>query len=476
MEKKPSLNAGAEFKHGWWREVITRRDTHKSGPDFDAVEPTAAPEVESGPNSAMAVSWRIRVAASWAWRLLVIVALLALVIFGMTKVSIIFVPLAVALLMTLLLEPLHFWLQKVHVPKTLSAVISLIVGVGLVAAIVSIATTQLASGAPALISKAAGGFDKLIDWLSEGPLALDQADIDKYMSQLYAQVTALITKYSTSIASSALSVTSSVVSVVTTLLLSLFCLFFFLKDGRQIWIWHIRMLPVPAREPVHEAAIRGWTTLKGYIRAQALVALVDSVFISLGAAILGAGSMTIPLALLIFIGSFIPIVGALTTGTIAVLILLLDKGLMAAIIMLIVILAVQQIEGNVLQPMLMSTAVSLHPLAVLLAVTAGTFLGGIIGALMAVPVVAFVNTVALYLTGHDSMPEMSKRHDRIGGPPGTIHAQVAMSYVSGDKKDSKKVLEAQQRVREAADAAVAAAAEDAAPSDAAGDKPTAPEA
>lgn len=450
MEKKPLLNAGAEFRRGWWREVISRRDTQNRVPNFDGLEPTALPEVENGPNSAYSVSWRIRVAASWAWRFLVIIAALGLILYGITKVSIIFVPLAVALLLTLLLEPMHFRLQKWHVPKTLSAVISLLVGVGLVVAMIWIATSQLAHGAPALLAKAGGGFDKALAWLSDGPLDLDQAQIDKYFKELTAQITAFATKYSSSIASSALSVTSSVASVVTTILISLFCLFFFLKDGRQIWIWMIRMLPVPAREPVHEAAIRGWTTLNGYIRAQALVALVDSVFISIGAAILGAGSMTIPLALLIFIGSFIPIVGAVTTGAMAVLILLLDKGFMAAVIMLIVILAVQQIESNVLQPMLMSNAVSLHPLAVLLGVTAGTFLAGIIGALLVVPIIAFCNTVVLYLTGHDSMPELSTRHDRIGGAPGTVHAQVAASYIGGSKKDTAKVMESQELSRKQA--------------------------
>ncbi|WP_249288871.1 AI-2E family transporter [Mobiluncus curtisii] len=467
MEKKALLNAGAEYRRGWWREVIARRDTQNRVPNFDELEPTAPPLVENGPNSAYAVSWRIRVAASWAWRFLAIVAALGLILYGITKVSIVFIPLAIALLLTLLLEPMHLRLQKWHIPKTLSAIISLLVGVGLVVAMIWIATSQLAHGAPALLVKAGGGFDKALAWLSDGPLKLDQEQIEKYIHELTAQITAFATKYSSSIASSALSVTSSVASVVTTILISLFCLFFFLKDGRQIWIWLIRMLPVPAREPVHEAAIRGWTTLNGYIRAQAVVALVDSVFISIGAAVLGAGSMTIPLALLIFIGAFIPIVGAVTTGAIAVLILLLDKGFMAAVIMLIVILAVQQIESNVLHPMLMSSAVNLHPLAVLLGVTAGTFLAGIIGALLVVPVIAFFNTVVLYLTGHDSMPELSTRHDRIGGAPGTVHAQVAASYIGGSKKDTAKVMATQELSRQQSTAATASPAKD--PTEKAGD-------
>lgn len=458
-KKKAVLDTSAQYKHSWWREVIARRESTRYDPDLDNVEPVAAPEEYHGSQASEAVSWRIRVAAAWGWRLIVITVALAGVIWGITQVSVVFIPVAIALLLTLLLEPLLHLLQKLHLPKTLAATISLLAGVGLVTFIIWLATSQLASGAPALAKKAVAGFDKLLAWLSEGPLKIDQTRLDAYIHALTTQLGDLATKYSSSIASSALSVTSSVVSIFAAALISLFCLFFFLKDGRRIWVWLIRMLPVSYREPVHEAGIRGWVTLKGYIKAQALVAFVDSICIAIGAAALGAGSMTVPLGLIVFVGSFIPIVGALATGAIAVLILLLDQGIFAAVMMLVIIVFVQQVEGNILQPIFMSNAVNIHPLAVLLAVTAGTFLAGIIGALLAVPIAAFTNTVFLYLTGHDSMPELSRKHDRIGGPPGTIHAQVAASYVQADKKETQKVLdkEAKEKTAEAADALEAAA-------------------
>lgn len=444
MEKKKStLDSGAEFRHGWWREVIARRDALKTEVDLDKLPPMEAPDEGHHGDPNRAVSWRIRVAAAWSWRLIIIVVAAIAIVYGITQVAVATIPIAIALLLTLLLEPLHFALQKIGVSKTISAVISLVAGVGLVGVLLAVASTQLASSAPELGQKAAAGFNKLMQWLSDGPLHLDQTDIDKYLNQLSTKLGALVRNYSGSIASSALSLTSSVVSVLTTMVISLFCMFFFLKDGRQIWVWLLRMLPVTAREPVHEAGIRGWVTLKGYIKAQAIVAFVDSIFIALGAFFLGAGSMTVPLALLIFLGSFIPIVGALVTGTVAVLIILLDQGIWSAVIMLVVILAVQQIEGNILQPMLMSNAVSLHPLAVVLSVTAGTFLAGIIGALLAVPVVAFLNIVTLYLSGHDSMPGLSDRRDRIGGPPHTIHAQIAASYLRADRAATERSLAVQ---------------------------------
>lgn len=261
-KKKAVLDTSAQYKHSWWREVIARRESTRYDPDLDNVEPVAAPKEYHGNQAAEAVSWRIRVAAAWGWRLIVITVALAGVIWGITQVSVVFIPVAIALLLTLLLEPLLHLLQKLHLPKTLAATISLLAGVGLVTFIIWLATSQLASGAPALAKKAVAGFDKLLAWLSEGPLKIDQTQLDTYIHALTTQLGDLATKYSSSIASSALSVTSSVVSIFAAALISLFCLFFFLKDGRRIWVWLIRMLPVSYREPVHEAGIRGWVTLK----------------------------------------------------------------------------------------------------------------------------------------------------------------------------------------------------------------------
>jgi hypothetical protein len=159
-------------------------------------------------------------------------------------------------------------------------------------------------------------------------------------------------------------------------------------------------MPRPARARTEGAALRGWQTLVQYVRVQIIVAAVDAIGIGIGALAIGI-PLAIPLTLLVFMGSFIPIVGAVVTGAIAVIVALVSQGFIPALIMLGVVLAVQQIEGNVLQPFIMGKAVSVHPLAVILTVAAGGFLFGIVGALFAVPLIAVVNTVVRYLAGDD---------------------------------------------------------------------------
>lgn len=199
--------------------------------------------------------------------------------------------------------------------------------------------------------------------------------------------------------------TATVTGVLTGTVIALFCTFFFLLDGRAIWTWVVGLLPRQARQQVHQAGRRGLVTLAAYTRTQILVAAVDATGIGVGAAILGL-PLALPLGILVFVGSFIPFVGALVTGAIAVLVALVVKGWVTAVIMLVIVLAVQQIEGNVLQPFLMGHAVALHPVAVLLVVTGGTMYAGIVGALFAVPVAAVLNTVILFFHGHDKFPDL----------------------------------------------------------------------
>ncbi len=172
-----------------------------------------------------------------------------------------------------------------------------------------------------------------------------------------------------------------------------------------MWSWVVNLLPRSVRERVHQAGRRGLVTLSAYTRTQILVALVDAVGIGIGAAILRV-PLALPLATLVFVGSFIPIVGAIVTGAVAVLVALVAHGPVIALIMLGVVLLVQQLEGHILQPFLMGHAVSLHPVAVLLVVTAGSMAAGIVGALFAVPIAAVLNTVVLYLHGHDKFPQL----------------------------------------------------------------------
>jgi predicted PurR-regulated permease PerM len=206
-----------------------------------------------------------------------------------------------------------------------------------------------------------------------------------------------------SIASGALTTAATVGEVFTGLLLTLFTLFFFLKDGRSIWLWLIGLFPRDSRAYVDEAGRRSWRTLISYVRATAGVALVDAFGIGLGLAILGV-PLVIPLAALVYLGAFIPILGSFLAGSVAVLVALVSKGPVTALIALAVVVLVMQLEGHVLQPLLLGRAVRVHPLAVVLSIAGGFLIAGIFGALIAVPTVACVNVAGTYLSRRTEGP------------------------------------------------------------------------
>lgn len=395
-------------------------------------EPVRVERIEPAPHSDRRVqdhvSWPLQVAVAWSWRMVIVVFALGLVAYGLSYVTVIAIPVALALLLAVLLDPINRLLhRKLGMPKAASATLSLLIGIGVVAGLISLSSSQIIAQFGDLVSRATDGFSRLTEWLRTGPLPIESEAVDKYLNSLNDEIINAVQDNSQRLASGALSITATVGNVFTGALIALFVLFFLLKDGRKIWIWFLRCMPEPARVPLHEAAVRGWTTLGAYAKAQILVAAIDATGIGLGAFFLGV-PLAIPLAVLVFLGSFIPIVGAFLTGTIAVLVALVDQGLMTAVFMLVVILVVQQLEGNVLQPWLMSNAVSLHPVAVLLAVAAGSFLFGIAGALFAVPVLAFLNTSILYLYGYDKFPNLATDNDRAGGPPGSLEEQLLTSY------------------------------------------------
>ncbi|WP_439647179.1 AI-2E family transporter [Cellulomonas triticagri] len=367
-----------------------------------------------GWSAAQSVSPAVRAAAAWSWRFLLIVAASAVAVWFLAFFKVLVVAVAVALLLTVLLTPVAGWLQRVaRFPRAAAAITAVLVLIGVVAGLVTLASRSIGNGFGDLYQQAAGGFDELVAWLSDGPLNLGTDQLDDLIEQGRTQ----LTDNASTLLSGALSVTTTVGHVAAGALVALFCTFFFLLDGRTIWTWLVGLLPVRVRERVHQAGRRGIVTLSAYTRTQILVAFVDAVGIGTGAAILGV-PLAVPLATLVFVGSFIPFVGAIATGAIAVLVALVSQGWVVALIMLGVVLLVQQIEGHVLQPFLMGHAVSLHPVAVLLVVSAGSLAAGIVGALLAVPIAAVANTVLLYLHGHDKFPDLgTEDHVRIR-PPG----------------------------------------------------------
>src|SRR5690606_28199734 len=238
------------------------------------------------------------------------------------------------------LEPVAGWMRRVlRFPRALAAAISIVLLAGLVSTLLVLAGRSIIEGFGALADRVREAVDSVLDWLATGPYGVDQQQIQDWISQANQQISA----NSDALVSGVLGATSSVASVATGAILMVFCLFFFLKDGRRIWHWFVRLAPKRARERINEAGIRGWITLGGYTRTQILVAFVDAVGIGIGAAILGL-PLVLPLAILVFLGAFIPIVGAFLTGAVAVLVALVDQDLQTAIIMFAIVLLVQQLE------------------------------------------------------------------------------------------------------------------------------------
>lgn len=376
---------------GLFRRSGSREVVRTQGPL--EVVPRPLPEASTVPLPVRAIS-------EWSWRLLVSIAALAALIFGLMYLSTVTVAVLVAVLLAALLSPVTDFLDhRARLPRTVAVIVTVLAAVGAVTGVLTLAGNSIVDGFPQLRDRAVEGFQNAVDWLGNGPLALDESQLQSYLTQIEQQVSA----NTQTIVSGALSFTTSAGNILAGALIAIFCLFFFLREGRVIWTWIVGLTPRAGRERVDGAGLRSWISLGQYTRTQILVAVVDGFFIGLGAYLLGV-PLAIPLGLLVFLGAFIPIVGALISGTVAVAVALVDQGPLVALAMLGVVLVVQQVEGNVLQPLLMSRALKLHPVAVLLAVAAGTIVGGIVGALLSVPLIAVANTALKYLTGKESVP------------------------------------------------------------------------
>lgn len=395
---------------------IRRRPTASTPPELHEGD-LATGRTPRGWSAEQSVTPAIRASAAWSWRFLLIVAAAAVAIWLIGVFKVIVVSVAVALLLTVLLMPVAAFLRRrLHFGRSLAAITALIGLLAVVSALVALAGRSIVNGFGDLSDKASEGIDTLLDWLANSSLQVTSDQVNQLVDQGREQ----LQNNASSLLSGAWSLTTTVGHVAAGALIALFCTFFFLREGRTVWSWVVGLLPRTVRERVHQAGRRGLVTLSAYTRTQILVALVDATGIGIGAAILQV-PLALPLATLVFVGSFIPIVGAIVTGAVAVLVALVAHGPVIALIMLGVVLLVQQLEGHILQPFLMGHAVSLHPVAVLLVVTAGSMAAGIVGALFAVPIAAVLNTVVLYLHGHDKFPDLgTDDHVRQRPPRGAV--------------------------------------------------------
>ncbi|MBF4463416.1 MULTISPECIES: AI-2E family transporter [unclassified Rathayibacter] len=366
------------------------RSRRTSGPRADRPA-LPAPSPPAAADSAF-VSDGMRIAGAWAWRILVVVAALAVVALLVIELRLIVIPLLLAIVIAALLVPFSTFLQRHHWPKWLAIVVSELGIILVIGGLVFLVVTQVTAGFGDLSRQTVQSYDQFKDWLLQSPLHLTESDINRYAQQALAAVQ----QDSGMLVSGAVSVGSTVGHVLTGVLLTLFSTLFILIDGPNIWTWVVRLFPRRARPAVDGAGRAGWITLTNFVKVQILVAFVDAVGIGLGAFVLGV-PLAIPIGVLVFLGSFVPVIGAVVTGALAVFIALVYNGPFIALILLIVVLGVQQLEGHILQPLIMGSAVKVHPLAVVLAVAGGSIVAGIAGAFFAVPFVATLNVMVNYV-------------------------------------------------------------------------------
>ncbi|MBF6213473.1 AI-2E family transporter [Nocardia puris] len=329
----------------------------------------------------------VRQTAEWAWRLLVIFAAVLALSMIVQRLATVVIPLAIALLAAALLAPLVDWMQRLGVPRWVGVFVALVGSLGVVAGIMTFVVEQFVAGVPQLTDEFTASVERIQDWLINGPFHMS----DDQIRNAGDTIVNAIQSNQDSLTSGALTTATVIGHILTGTFLTLFILIFFLYGGDQIWEFVTRIVPRGHRERVRLAGQLGFGSLVGFVRATVVVAAVDAIGIGAGLAILGV-PLALPLASLVFISAFIPIIGAFLAGFIAVFIALVTKGLVTALIVLGIIIAVMQLESHVLQPLLLGRAVSIHPLAVVLAIAAGLVLGGIAGALLAVPFVAVMNT------------------------------------------------------------------------------------
>lgn len=332
----------------------------------------------------------IRVAAAWSWRLLVVAAAVLAVVLMVNRLKPLFLSLFIALLFAALLSPAVRAVRRLVRSRGAATALVLIAGIALLVAVGSFLAIQISGQVKDLGTTFSDGVDQIRRYI-ESTLGISDSTLNGYIDQIRQS----LSKNRDSLVAGAVSGATIAVEVVTGAFIALFATIFFLLDGDRIWRWIVSLFPRRAQPGVDEAGSLSWVVLTGYVRGTLIIASTDALFIGIAIAIIGV-PLALPLAVLVFFGAFIPIVGALISGFVAVAVALAANGPVAALLVLASILAVQQIEGHILQPLVMGRFVSVHPLGVIFAVTAGTILAGLVGAVVAVPVAAVGTTVFGY--------------------------------------------------------------------------------
>ncbi len=373
------------------REARLTREARLRQRPSHPVEWEDGPSMSDAPgavvSSGRTVPDAMREAAAWCWRFLVIGAVVLVVLKVLAMMPIVTIPFVVALLLTAVLAPVQRWLRdRVGVPHSLAAFCALLVGVAVIGLITGFIYTQVRTNAPRLAEQLTAMFDVAATWFQAGPLQLSDAQVEQYSQELQR----VLTSNQERLVSGALTTLSALSHVLAGALLLLLATFFLLRDGDRIWSWVLSLLPMSSRARLDAVGRFGWRTLGGFMRGQTIIALLHASTVFVVLVVLRV-PMATALSVLIFVGSYIPILGMTVTGTLCVVVSLIEHGPAAAFVVAVTILVLIQVEAHLLQPFIMARTVEVHPLGVAMAVLAGTTFGGIAGALFAVPIVAFLN-------------------------------------------------------------------------------------
>jgi len=371
----------------------------------------ATPATELQPAPPDPVPGQLKLAASIAWRVLVVAAALALVAIVISRIRIVVLPVAFAMFVAAALSQPVERMRRANVPAAAAAALALIASIAVIAAVGVAIAPSVANEFGDVGTNVREGTAQVTDWLLEGPLDLSRAELDRYRERGERE----LRQHTGEIAGGVIGGAFIAVEVIAGMLLTLILSFFFLKDGEKIWAWVVGLFPPRARHRADDVGRIAWDTLGGYLRGVVLVAFVDAVFIGIALWLIGV-PLIVPLILLTFIGGFFPIVGAVTAGAAATLVALVSGGLTDALLVLAATIAVQQLESHLLQPLVMSRAVKMHPVGVLLSVAAGAVIWGVVGAFLAVPVAAVISRSASYLR---SGPDGALAAAEPAPPPGT---------------------------------------------------------
>lgn len=351
--------------------------------------PEAPPDGTRGPRHPVPLA--LRTVASWSWRLLVVLALVTAVLLVVARLEVLFVALFVALLLSALLAPAANALRRHRVPHILATAIVLLGAIVVIVASLYLVGRSVHEQSGAFMTAMTDGVEKIRIWLAD----TFGTTWEQLAERLRTMLGSLGGSEGGGLASSVFGAASTALDVVSGAGIALFATIFFVHDGAGIWRWATGLFPPKARGHVDEAGRLSWQALSAYARGTVIIAAIDAIGIGVGVALVGV-PLAVPIGVLVFFASFIPIVGALLSGFVAVVIALATVGLSGALIVLAIVIGVQQLEGHVLQPLIQGRMVALHPLAVVLAVAGGSIVAGLVGAVIAVPIVAVVNVIVRY--------------------------------------------------------------------------------